>query len=102
MISKYRPKLNWFIENMEGRLEENDHKGDWSDMYMMELLTFIYNKEVKLEDSVLEDLNPENVEVNGRKENLRQIVKRSADVANFAMMIADIAQTRLHGLESGE
>lgn len=73
-----RQELAWFSGIMEMTLKENDHKGGWgAEQCTMDYLTGRLQEEVNELVSSLES---------GRKE---EIIRECADVANFAMMIAD-------------
>lgn len=72
VVGGLRPEVIWFAQKMEERLAANDDKGGWgteSDEYLI--------KRIKEETEELE------VAINS------QIADEAADVANFAMMIAD-------------
>lgn len=71
-----RPQLQDFIKIMEQNLQQNDYKGGWSNCDIKWLLSRLKEETVELEQAI-ENKNKEN------------IVKEAADVANFAMMIAD-------------
>lgn len=76
-----RVKLRRFAQSMERVLRRNDDKSHWTrcgDEYLMRRL----KEEVKeLDDAIRADPWPGKVEHVGRE---------AADVANFAMMIADV------------
>ena len=65
-----------FAKIMENKLKQNDYKGGWSNCDIKWLLSRLKEETVELEQAI----------ENKSKEN---IVKEAADVANFAMMIAD-------------
>ncbi len=74
-----RPAVKWFAEQMEAALKRNDHKGGWLQDDWDELYDRIKDetKELKKECEKL-------------YQDDEKIIKEAADVANFAMMIADI------------
>lgn len=87
-----REELKWFSKNMEQKLKENDYKGGWDDVtvnFLLERLDcefkelqniineFISDTGRSVEDGLLLPIYPQD------------IVRECADVANFAMMIAD-------------
>ena len=77
-----RPEVRWFAEQMELRLRENDWKGGWHNERLGTLCA-----KLRIELSELERfLFPR------RELELERITSEAADVANFAMMIADNAQ----------
>jgi NTP pyrophosphatase (non-canonical NTP hydrolase) len=82
--NRYRPAVQWFAEQMERKLRENDHKGGWENenIYWLWERLREESKELIYAVNLTRDLHadPEN------------IVRESADVANFAMMIADVAR----------
>jgi SOS-response transcriptional repressor LexA len=67
-----RPEVQWFAEQMELALQANDHKTGWKDCS---------------KDWLIEQLHR-----NARYLIQDNIARRAANVANFAMMIADNAK----------
>lgn len=78
--NQLRPEVQWFAVQMESALKANDHKGGWKECTDFYLLTRM--KEEKLEVSY-------SLFIENRSES--EVIKECADVANFAMMIADNA-----------
>jgi len=75
---RVREPVSWFAEQMEAKLRENDHKGGWEDCDYEYLAN-------RLEEEVEELRALEgDPDVKGEK-----IIRECADIANFAMMIAD-------------
>ncbi len=74
---KIRPEVQRFAEAMEGRLSANDHKGGWKECDYEYLLQRTLEEFQELDQAVI-DGKP-----------ATEIRKEAADVANFAMMIAD-------------
>lgn len=75
---KIRDSVMRFAEQMEIKLQENDHKGGWQQCE---------------DDYLIGRLQQETYELYlamNHKEPL-EVRREAADVANFAMMIADIA-----------
>lgn len=72
-----RPEVQAFAEAMERRLQANDHKPGWKHDTVLSL-------QVRLDEEVAE--LDEAVHGTATKE---RILDEAADVANFAMMIAD-------------
>lgn len=71
-----REVVRWFSRLMEAKLQQNDHRGGWrqcEDSYLMG----------RLQSCVLD------LAVAIRKANGTLILLQAADVANFAMMVAD-------------
>ena len=73
---KLRPEVRRFSEVMERRLRENDYKGGWKDC------DYSY-----LTRRLQEEIDELHIAVQCKSLDL--IPKEAADVANFAMMIAD-------------
>lgn len=71
-----RKELQWFVQEMETQLKENDHKGGWKNCTDSYLLSRLLEEVSELLLVTLEN------------DQLR-IKEEAADVANFAMMIAD-------------
>lgn len=62
---------------MEFALQKNDWKGGWQDDRMFDLLERLREETDELRDALFV------------AKNFEDIIKESADIANFAMMIAD-------------
>lgn len=75
-----RPEVQWFAEQMELTLRRNDHKGGWKDCDIDWLME-------RLEEEAKELFY--SLQTPNSKES---IISEATDVANFAMMIADIIQ----------
>lgn len=82
-----RESVKWFAEQMENKLKENDKKGGWDDCNIYWLIQRIREETNELLSAV--NLNRD---LGATKEN---IIREAADVANFAMMVADIARKHL-------
>lgn len=76
-----REEVQWFSQEMEKKLIENDHKQHWSGIPVAYL-------EMRLKQEV-EELEEAIMEFHLGKGSVDLIVKEAADVGNFAMMIAD-------------
>ena len=70
----------WFARMMELKLQANDHKGGWQDMSVPEAASRILDEVEELYAALRED-----------SDNIDSIVSEAIDVANFAMMTAQIA-----------
>ncbi len=79
-----RPSVKWFAEQMEAALKRNDHKGGW-----------LNDTWDELHDRLLEEAKELRDECNSFPADKEAIVKEATDVANFAMMIADIYGKKL-------
>lgn len=73
-MSAIRPEVLWFARKMEDKLAANDHKRHWSTCEPSVLLGYLKAEIRELEEALI---------------NRKDVVQECADVANFAMMIAD-------------
>lgn len=78
-----RKEVAEFAETMEAELRENDHKGGWLEMSTGALMERLVEETDELRDALHEGAT------------LDDIMAEAADVANFAMMIADVCKHRL-------
>lgn len=76
---KPRKIVQWFALLMEQKLDENKHKNGWRQSLNTRLLRQLKGEVQELEEALL---NGDPVE----------IAREAADVANYAMMLADNAQ----------
>jgi len=74
----------WFAEQMEAKLRENEHKGGWEN----ESLSWLYTRMIEEAEEVKEEIKA----AFEREVDYNKIIREAADVANFAMMIADVAR----------
>lgn len=80
---RWRPEVEAFADAMEAQLLANDHKPGWKRDFPSELL-----RRLKEEST---ELSRELREWDGSNANSpKRVLKEAADVANFAMMIADV------------
>lgn len=77
-----RPQLRDFANRMEHKLRQNDHKGGWQDCASDWLLR-------RLEEELQE------LRIALATGTLLDVEEEAADVANFAMMLADQMKRRL-------
>lgn len=82
MMDGIRAELVWFAEEMEKKLRENDHKGGWDGCDPWGLIVRTYEELGELCDAYTSGEDPDTV------------IREAADVANFAMMVADIVRKR--------
>lgn len=77
MVYKIEPRkeVQIFTSFMEYKLRKNDHKGGWEKRDFKELIALLIQEVAELEEALL-------------TENYADIMLESADIANFAMMIA--------------
>lgn len=74
-----RSEVIAFAHDMECRLRANDYKGDWGE----ETLSWLRDQA---------QIEMEELSVALCEETIDRIIEEAADVANFCMMIADIAR----------
>ncbi len=73
-----RPVVKWFSEQMEAALKRNDHKSGW-----------LNDDWDELHDRILDETKELYRECGKFSKDEEKIIREAADVANFAMMIAD-------------
>lgn len=76
-----RQEVEWFAGEMEKRLKANDHKGGWEDCSLEWLVAKLAEETGEVAAIVIKH--------GSWKE---KVIKEAADVANVAMMIADLAR----------
>jgi NTP pyrophosphatase (non-canonical NTP hydrolase) len=76
---RLRPEVRWFAAQMEQKRRENDRKGGWRDCGLAWLMVWIIAEQGELADAIDHGTSEE-------------IIAEAADVANFAMMLADTAR----------
>lgn len=81
-MAEPRREIRKFAEHMEARLAANDHKGGWSRCKLKWLLG-------RLEGEVAELRGIVESYCAGFGDDDEHLIREAADVANFAMMIAD-------------
>ena len=84
------PEIQKFAVRMEGKLAQNRHKGDragWLTTHPTYLINRLLDETAELYDALDNLLNPEDVWA------------EAADVANFAMMVADSYAAQYEGDE---
>lgn len=90
--SVFTPRMHWFHTKMYEKmaLPKNVSKGDWLDgqTTMYDLLDRLYEEAEELEEAI------EDSYYMTKTGTTEAIVSECCDVANFAMMIADLAKTR--------
>jgi hypothetical protein len=74
-MMKIREEVRWFAEEMEKQLRANEHKGGWQDCNPEFLLEELHKNYTELYLLFPKDT--------------ADICRRAANIANFAMMIAD-------------
>ena len=78
-----RDDLVEFAETMENKLRQNDIKKTWKGMHIDKLLKLLLKEVDELKNEI------ERPSVVGRAKSIRD---ECADVANFAMMVADVVK----------
>lgn len=86
--NELRAPVIWFAIQMEDRLRENDDRGQtgWETMSTGWLLTRMKEEVRELEQAAFP--------LSGDEADVEAIVRECADVANFAMMVADNANMK--------
>jgi hypothetical protein len=83
--------LRSFTGVMWTKLIKNDHKGGWRGELPGYLLERLKNEIVELDDALSRYLvDPSITRTKKTEELARQVAMEAADVANYAMMIADV------------
>jgi len=82
---RWRNEVVIFADAMEAKLKENDHKQHWSSMPMQYLIGRLAEEQEELREAV-------------ERGNHKEVLREAADVANFAMMIADVAKREVSKL----
>lgn len=84
-----RPEVLAFAHLMEAKLRENDHKGGWANEHQRHLFDRLQEEADELA-LVISHGTPWSRAQNLRAPNPEWVGSEAADVANFAMMIADV------------
>lgn len=71
-----RASVRWFAERMEAKLAKNDHKGGWQNCELQYLSMRLTQERKELTEAI-------------KSKDKQRIIDECADIANFAMMIAD-------------
>lgn len=75
-----RKEVKGFAEQMEKVLQANDYKGGWRNCTIEDLYA-----------RLLDEISELQSEINYREQDVNAIAQECIDIANFAMMIADVA-----------
>jgi hypothetical protein len=89
-----RHEVKLFADRMEQKLVENDYKGGWADDHWSGPLRRLREEVVELRRACVRLENAEDdphASPATERERRRIVGREAADVANFAMMIADNA-----------
>lgn len=89
--ARWRPEVVWFADAMERKLRENDHKRHWLTLGMQTLSMRLTQEREELRSAVASG-------------SASVTLDEAADVANFAMMIADKVRREdaAHGVVGSE
>ena len=72
------PEVRTFVEAMVYKLYKNRHKGKWEGMSLDSLENLLRDEVAELHDAI-------------QRQNSTWVLLEAADIANFAMMIANVA-----------
>jgi len=75
---------------MEQKLRENDHKGGWDGDYPDALMERLRQEADELDRVLRRGDNPITSPAGWSDSDCAEVAREAADVANFAMMIADV------------
>lgn len=86
-----RISIQWFAERMEEKLAANDHKGDWlgANANLGYLMKRLREEVEELQESLTDLLAERYADYRPLTVSKDEAVRECADVANFAMMIAE-------------
>lgn len=73
---KVRNSVDWFAKQMERKLKKNDHKGGWKRCELQYLSMRLTQERKELTEAIA-------------SKDTQKIIDECADIANFALMIAD-------------
>ncbi|WP_342761956.1 hypothetical protein [Bacillus sp. BR3(2024)] len=90
-----RGSIVWFAEHMESKLKENDHKGGWEENTVDDLFEKLKLELIELQKELAPDLVPSSIPVWAAN-----IIRECSDIANFAMMIADVTNRYVYPYKS--
>lgn len=84
---KLRESVEWFSGKMEQKLKANTHKGGWGESELGWLFVRLKEEVEELHNAINDRVIP--TPFFGVSHTEEEIIQECADVANFAMMIAD-------------
>ncbi len=97
-----RPEVRWFAELMEQKLKVFDTKLNWEDMHPGYALRRLHEEFDELRDLLVKDsaevhtTGADQIYYSTKKEFSREaVIEEAVDLANFAMMIADVCRKDL-------
>lgn len=77
-LKDHEPELQRFFDAMVFKLSKNSHKGKWEDSHLPAIRSRLSDEIAELDQAMQEG-------------NIIEIILEAADVANFALILADIA-----------
>ena len=89
MMNIVEPRLRWFVRQMKEKLKQNEYKSDWRKLST--------KKNMK---AIKDELRELSFELFGYDENFNNgdsVIDECADVANRAMMLADLVKSQYKG-----
>ena len=99
-LTAVREPVRWFAEQMERKLKANDHKSHWRESDVVWLFERMQDERIELWEA-FKPTRPFGCFVD-TPNDVERVIDEAADVANFAMMIADKARAALAGEEVPE
>lgn len=91
-MKRGQKEIAWFAEQMQQKLSENEHKDSWNSESLQGLNLGMLSEQWEMLEAIkalLDDLVAPGKGAPLRR--ARELIRECADVANFAMMIADNA-----------
>lgn len=88
-IAELAPDIQRFFDSMVYKLRRNKHKGRWPDLDAAKTLQLLRGETKELEEALSEG-------------NVAEITMEAADIANFALIIANISLDAKNALWRGE
>lgn len=97
-MENVRPEVKWFAEQMEKRLAENDWQPGWKHADVFHLYEKLKHNTVHLYLALRRFTEEMRIDCFGEDfyAERERVIKQATDVANFAMMLADIARETIY------
>lgn len=89
-----RQVVKWFSEQMEKKLQENDHKKSWTEYEDDYLITRM--------EQEMDELMKAIIDLKYGKGSPEEVIKEAADVSNISMFIADKSKRLINDPGWGE
>ena len=95
LLPAVRPVVTWFAQRMEAKLAKNDFKGGWGNCTPSDLYQMLQHECKELEEKYIarqiDTARDSDLHLPHFKDTSNNsIIDECADIANFAMMIADL------------